>query len=43
LTETPGSVGENGNRDCRDENEEFNEEPESQAGEAASKRRLHRS
>src|SRR5208282_3442498 len=43
LAETSGSVGENGNRDRRDDNEEFDQQPESQAREAASKRRLHRS
>jgi hypothetical protein len=42
LTEASRSVGENGNGDRRDDNEEFDEEPESQAREAASKRRLHR-
>jgi hypothetical protein len=43
LTETPGSVGEHGNRDRRDENEELDEEPKSHTREAASKRGLHRS
>jgi hypothetical protein len=42
LTETSGSVGEHGDRDRRDENEELDEEPKSQTREAASKRGLHR-
>jgi hypothetical protein len=42
LAKAPGTVSEDGDRDCRDENEKLDEEPESQAREAASERRLHR-
>ncbi len=42
LAKAPGTVSEDGDCDCRDENEKLDKEPESQAGEAASERRLHR-
>ena len=42
LAKAPGTVGKDGDSDGRDENEELDEEPESQAQEAASEGRLHR-
>lgn len=42
LAKAPGTVGEDGDSDRRDEDEEFDEKPKSQTGEATSERRLHR-